>query len=410
MTSEKTAIVQLRRNDFAAELREHIEAIRQVQPQAPEDSGSPALNQLGQELEQLGQWLTRRFNELVQLLQISSELNKGLLLDDILARIYTFFNDVIPYERIGCALIDEDGENVTAYWAKFTYANQPQITPGYSAPLAGSSLESIITSGQPRIINDLEAYLAEHPDSESTRRIVEEGIRSSLTCPLLADGRPVGFLFFSSTEKYTYDGLHQEVFLYIASQVSHLIEKSRLYQKIVELNERLVAANQQLHERASRDALTGVLNRGAIMEFLQQQLNAEQRPDLAVLMLDIDFFKKVNDNYGHVQGDLVLRTVAATINEHIRPNDRVGRYGGEEFLVVLRSIDDKQSLAVAERIRQAVEACQIKAAEVIIKVTISVGVAILKSKQHSQLTELLENADKQLYLAKENGRNQVCYN
>ncbi len=95
----------------------------------------------------------------------------------------------------------------------------------------------MIDSDRPRIINDLEAYLAEHPDSESTRRIVSEGIRSSLTCPLTAMGKPIGFLFFSSTSPNTYRDLHVGLFRQIAGQIALAIEKSRLYQELYNLNQ-----------------------------------------------------------------------------------------------------------------------------------------------------------------------------
>lgn len=119
----------------------------------------------------------------------------------------------------------------------------------------------------------------------------------------------------------------------------------------MDLNKRLVAANQQLQDKSARDALTGIYNRGAIMEFMQQQLGQSSRGSLAILMLDIDFFKKVNDTYGHLAGDLVLRTVANTIAQCIRPNDRIGRYGGEEFVAVLTDITEAQAQHIAERIR-----------------------------------------------------------
>ncbi|RUO74133.1 GGDEF domain-containing protein [Pseudidiomarina sediminum] len=407
--SSSAGLVDVRRHSFTEGLQEQLETLRQTDDVRDSVEVAEALDDLGVELEQLGLWLNARFDELLQLLKISTELNRAVLLDDILARIYTFFRDVIPYDRIGCALIDSDQQTVTAYWAKFTYDNQPEITPGYSAPLAGSSLADIVASGKPRILNDLEAYLAEHPNSESTQRIVNEGIRSSLTCPLLADGKPVGFLFFSSREKGTYQHLHQEVFLYIASQVAHLIEKSRLYQHIVDLNQRLLAANEQLQDKASRDALTGVLNRGAIMEFLQQQLQSDVQHDTAVLMFDIDFFKKVNDTYGHLHGDLVLRTVALQIQQSVRPNDRVGRYGGEEFLVVLTDVTPKQAEAVAERIRCAVAAQTFAIDDATMQVTISGGGAWFAQNDPTNLSARLELADRQLYDAKERGRNQVRF-
>jgi signal transduction histidine kinase len=112
-----------------------------------------------------------------------------------------------------------------------------EITRGYSARMYCSSLQAILDTGMPRIINDLEEYLAEKPDSESTQRIVREGMRSSLTCPLIALNKPVGFLFFSSMEKGTYRELHGDTFLHIATQLSVIVEKSRLYQELLELSD-----------------------------------------------------------------------------------------------------------------------------------------------------------------------------
>src|SRR5690606_29972423 len=118
---------------------------------------------------------------------------------------------LIPYNRIGFALIEDDGQTVRACWAR---SDQPavQLGQGYSAPLASSSLEAIMTSGQPRILNDLESYLGAKPGSEATRMIVGEGLRASLTCPLIANGAPVGFIFFSSIRPHIYEEAHVELF------------------------------------------------------------------------------------------------------------------------------------------------------------------------------------------------------
>jgi signal transduction histidine kinase len=200
----------------------------------PEDD----VARLGAALRSLGNSLEHRFRQIQRVVRVTEEINASLLLEEILEDVYESFREIIPYDRIGLSLLEEDGEEtrVRARWARTSSAT-PKIEAGFWAPLAGSSLEGIIRTGQPRILNDLEAYLAEHPNSTSTRLIVQEGMRSSLTCPLVANGKHVGFLFFSSMERNTYRDLHVELFLEIAGQLSLIVEKSRLYQELVELNE-----------------------------------------------------------------------------------------------------------------------------------------------------------------------------
>lgn len=159
--------------------------------------------------------------------QITTNINAGLLLDDILERVYHDFHHVIPYNRIGFALIENNGRTVRTYWTKSDQVTL-RLTRDYSAELAGSSLETIIATGQPRILNDLAVYLRHKPQSTSTRLIFEEGMRSSLTCPLIANGAPVGFMFFSSTQPNTYIDVHVDTFKRIAGQLSVILEKGRL--------------------------------------------------------------------------------------------------------------------------------------------------------------------------------------
>ncbi len=178
----------------------------------------------------------KKFNEITTLARITEKINTGLLLDEVLDSVFESFRPIIPYNRIGVSLIEENINVVRARWAR-SDAPVMKITEGYSAPLEGSSLQTIIDTNQPRIINDLEDYLLKHPNSESTQLIVEEGMRSSLTCPLIAMNSPVGFMFFSSMRTDTYRNLHIEMFMQIAHQLSTIIEKSRLYQQLVELNQ-----------------------------------------------------------------------------------------------------------------------------------------------------------------------------
>lgn len=373
------------------------------QVELPEQVCSPELGAFEQELQQLADWLSIQFNEFNQLQAITAEIIKGNLLEEVLSRIYNAFQPCIPYDRIGCALLSDDQQQVQAYWARTNYQDHILLVKGYTSPLTGSSLEAILQTRQPRIINDLTQHLQQHPDSQATELLLQEGIRSSLTCPLIAEGRPVGFLFFSSRQPDTYRSLHQKLFINIANQVSLVIEKSRLYQHILDLNQQLSTALTQLKEQSSQDALTGLLHRGAIMERLTESLAEAHRHDrpLAVLMADVDHFKQINDCHGHLQGDAVLKAVSQTLQESLRLYDKVGRYGGEEFLVVLRDSDLQAASVVAERIRQAVAALSRPE----LTLSISLGLACLSGDASPEA--LLHRADQALYLAKQNGRNRV---
>ncbi|MCX8037086.1 MAG: GAF domain-containing sensor histidine kinase [Candidatus Sumerlaeia bacterium] len=192
--------------------------------------------QLGKALIELNCAIAKRFDEIRTLVRVTEKINAGLVLDEVLQQVYDGFHSIIPYDRIGFSLLEDDGATVCACWAR-SAASEAMIHAGYRAPLKGSSLEQIIATGQPRILNDLEAYLREHPNSEPTRLIVQEGMRSSLTCPLIAAGKPVGFIFFSSMKPNTYQNVHVELFQEIAGLLAMIVEKGRLYQQLVELND-----------------------------------------------------------------------------------------------------------------------------------------------------------------------------
>jgi diguanylate cyclase (GGDEF)-like protein len=146
-------------------------------------------------------------------------------LDDLLANLWYEMRDVIPYDRIGIALLEDKGRILRARWARAAYPERLRISHGYSAPMAGSSLEEVLRRRKPRIISDLSDYLALKPESMPTRLMVEEGVRSSLTCPLLVGDAAVGFMFFSSREPNTYDQLHADTFEHIATLVSAAVAR-----------------------------------------------------------------------------------------------------------------------------------------------------------------------------------------
>jgi len=210
----------------------------------PVDPSDP-IGRLGQSLRELAQALEASYFEIKKLEKITAQISAGLLLEDILEQVYRDFQAVIPYNRIGLALIDYDDQTVISRWAR---SDLPQIKlrKGFTAPLAGSSLQRIVDTRQPRILNDLRAYLVEKPESYSSRLIVEEGIQSSLTCPLIANDIPIGFIFFSSVEVHAYADAHVEIFQKVADQLSLIVEKGRLVSELLVQKKAIETQNEEL--------------------------------------------------------------------------------------------------------------------------------------------------------------------
>lgn len=204
-------------------------------------------NRLDSAILELSEFVEAKFQEMSKIAEITSRINSAVLLDEVFNYTFDAFRNIIPYNRIGVSLLSQGGDVVRAIWAK-SDAPHLKISKGYSARLSHSSLRQIISTNQPRIINDLQEYLQQHPHSESTQRILEEGMRSSLTFPLIALGKPIGFIFFSSVEKNTYRDIHQNIFIQIANQFSMIVEKSRLYDELLQKNQQLKAQDQLKNE------------------------------------------------------------------------------------------------------------------------------------------------------------------
>ncbi len=186
----------------------------------------------------------------------------------------------------------------------------------------------------------------------------------------------------------------------LAKQSSATINRANVYAEIL--------------KHATLDALTGFYNRRQLEERIKQETAKakRQKTPLCAIMIDIDFFKRINDVYGHAAGDLVLKTVSRTMRSQLREYDVAGRYGGEEFAILLPFTRTEEAVMVAERLRQSVENKKIDLSKVnhetpnkIINVTISLG--IYEFKITDSADDLLKNADKALYEAKETGRNKV---
>ncbi len=177
--------------------------------------------------------------------------------------------------------------------------------------------------------------------------------------------------------------------------------------RIEQLLKELELKNQELEETSIRDALTGAYNRRFLSEFLERELKSckETNSHMFVFLADIDYFKNVNDKFGHGTGDEVLKTFVKTIRHSIRPSDVVARYGGEEFVGVLHLEDRDTAFTVVERVRVAVQALEFRYD---LRITASFGVSM--SRAEDTVDSLLERADNYMYQAKQTGRNKVVGN
>jgi len=180
--------------------------------------------------------------------------------------------------------------------------------------------------------------------------------------------------------------------------------RKTLYQRSIELKE----ANKRIEELAELDELTGSFNRRCIMRMLDDEIARAQRSKTpcSVALIDLDWFKRVNDAYGHPTGDEVLRTFAITVFANIRHIDRFGRYGGEEFLLVLPDTSDSAAARIVDRLRAIVAELDWSAFSPGMRITISAGLATLKPDESPDA--LLARADSALYSAKARGRNRIA--
>lgn len=188
-----------------------------------------------------------------------------------------------------------------------------------------------------------------------------------------------------------------------------LIARVKAHLRIKLLQDALKKTNEQLIELSIRDVLTGLFNRRHFMELLEKEFDRTQRygSKLAFLMIDLDHFKRINDNYGHITGDMVLVEVAKVFLKGLRKNDVVGRYGGEEFAMILPGDDLNGAKVVAERYRIAIENMKINTQFTTLKLSVTIGCSFAPHPKIKNIDDLIKTADDALYRGKRLGRNRV---
>jgi diguanylate cyclase len=186
-------------------------------------------------------------------------------------------------------------------------------------------------------------------------------------------------------------------------ETQQLIKLSdRKARELHHLNQKLKQLSKDFEFQSQHDALTGLYNKGEITKIIQEQLTLN---DFSLILFDIDFFKKINDNYGHIVGDQVLKLIANLVEQNTKHKDYIGRFGGEEFILILNDTSLEQSIETAEKLRKLIENSILDADGIQVKITVSMGLTLCK--QHEIFEDVYVRVDQLLYAAKRGGRNRI---
>lgn len=322
------------------------------------------------------------------LLEISESLGSRLDLDHRLEITAESCKTIIDYDRCFIFLVEPGERRMTV---KAVKGYDPSIV-GYGFALTNGLISLIVKNRQVLLFSHLAAQPKQH-------RIFPDGCKIDVTCqsflglPLIIEDRVMGLVLFLSDKENAFTTYDRHVLSILCNHVATSIAEAQ--------------AHQQVERLAITDGLTGVFNHRRFQERLQEEFIRSGRTAEAfsVLMIDIDYFKKINDTYGHPAGDAVLKSVAKLLVKLVRRLDVVARYGGEEFVVLLLKSDSKQAVQMAERIRKAVEAAPVEWQGQKIAATVSIGVAS-HPEDATKREELIACADRALYASKRTGRNR----
>jgi len=239
---------------------------------------------------------------------------------------------------------------------------------------------------------ELESWFGSEPFGDG---VAEDATGSLLAVPLLVGDRPIGALTIQTVAPDIYSADDLDALETLAATAAIAVQNAQLFAQVQEL--------------ATRDPLTGVFNRRHFFQLASSELEraARYRHPVSLLMLDADYFKRINDTYGHLAGDQVLQAITARCREALREIDVVARYGGEEFLVLLPETGPADALLVAERLRERIGREPVSTDVGPVDVRVTLGVASYEQGQPGTVDQLLDRVDKALYAAKGAGRNQT---
>jgi len=339
------------------------------------------------EREGLMKSLNKNLEELSLLYEISKELMSTVDLAEALSLITQILKKAVKYDFCSVRLVDQDTQKVKVF---FLEDLQEEITCKTEIKEGKAVADWVVQTKKPLLLPDTE-------QSKIYRQLNGNlQVKSLLSLPIVSQSQVIGVLTVGAYEKSRFNQEDLQLLTILASQIALVLKNALLY--------------HSAREEAITDGLTQLYNYRYFQERLTKELaycRLNGQP-LALLFLDVDYFKQYNDTYGHPKGDEVLRTIAGIIRDSIRNTDVPVRYGGEEFAVILPGVNLAGAAQVAERIIQAVAQVHFAGDEdqEWVKMTVSIGLAIYPEEGDTE-EDLLARADHALYQAKKAGRNRV---
>lgn len=331
-----------------------------------------------------------RAQELDALQRATTALLTTLNLESLLSQILDAAMSALPVAEKGALylVVPETGEL------------QLRATQGYTDPrirafIPTSSMSytaRAVRERKPLLLNDVHPEIVSRPDGDFPGT---NDIASVIVAPLSLGQKTLGGITLGSFRRYAFTQGNLQLLVSFAATATTAIHNAQLHGEVM--------------KQAVTDTLTGLYNRRGLFELGQREVNRAHRfkRPLSSILLDIDQFKLINDTHGHLVGDQILAGVSAQCHSELRQVDLVGRYGGDEFLVLLPETELANAVLVAERLRKKVSDLSFPAEDKLIRVSISAGVAFLKERD--TLESLMEQTDQALYKAKQEGKNRIAF-
>ncbi|MFL5731814.1 MAG: diguanylate cyclase [Chloroflexia bacterium] len=332
----------------------------------------------------------RAAREMTGLYHIGLATTSSLQIDDVLRSIYEHVDRAIHPDTFYIGLFDEDLGELTFD----IFVENGEFLPPFRSRLEGGVSAWVVRNRKPVFVRNWSKEIEQLPFEAG---MVGAPTQSVISVPLMAKNKLVGVMSVQSVTPDAFDHDHLRLLTSIAGQAALALENAKLH--------------AQVFDQAQRDPLTGVYNHGTFIDKLHTLVRdaGNNGHSVTLIMLDIDRFKQYNDTFGHLAGDDVLRSIVLAIQDHLKSTDVVGRWGGEEFGIILPEVSRAQARLIADRIRQTAARTTLKDLHnrTIPSPTVSQGVALFPDDATS-IEEMIDKADSALYRAKDLGRNQIA--